>query len=101
MLPLDRYDAVFNVSINRVGILTDRQVAAVFKAYLPLRALTWRLRVLAAVDVGQNAAGAEEHVFLSGKALEVASQMHCELIPDIETAIAELEAKAKNRILKI
>jgi Flp pilus assembly protein TadB len=49
-IPLERFDAVFRRSLERLGLLERREVSAVFEAYLPLPRLTWRLRILEQID---------------------------------------------------
>jgi hypothetical protein len=46
IVPVERYDGVFRVSLDKLGVLERRVVRAVFEAYLPLPRLTWRLRML-------------------------------------------------------
>src|SRR5262245_53443377 len=74
VLPLVRYDAVFNASVDKLGLLSSRQVAAVYEAYLQMRTLTWRLRLL---EAQRRPMSAGDQVVLSGrKTLELVSKMH-------------------------
>ena len=45
-VPLHRYEDVFTSVTPNLGILNRSEVAAVFQAYLPLRSLAWKLRLL-------------------------------------------------------
>ena len=96
LIPLERFDAVFRGSLERVGLLERREVSAVFEAYLPLPRLTWRLRRLEELERQESSRRTpfepkEDHVSLTRKYYKVASQMHADMVPAIDAAIAELD----------
>jgi hypothetical protein len=95
LIPLERFDAVFRRSLERLGLLERRELSAVFEAYLPLPRLTWRLRMLEQIDKPGPFATAPDHVSLSRSYYKTASEMHAQMVPAIDAAIAELE-RSKN-----
>jgi hypothetical protein len=96
LIPLERFDAVFRRSFERLGLLERRELSAVFEAYLPLPRLTWRLRImLEQIDKPGPFATAPDHVSLSRSYYKTASEMHAQMVPAIDAAIAEVE-RSKN-----
>jgi hypothetical protein len=94
VIPVERYDGVFRVSLDKVGLLERPEVRAVLEAYLPLPRLTWRLRMLELAERTQEEGPfeiAEDHVSLSPRNYATAGKMHDQLVPAIDAAIAELE----------
>jgi len=91
LIPLERFDAVFRSSLDRLGLLERRELSAALEAYLPLPRLTWRLRMLEQIDRPGPFATAPDHVSLSRKYYKTASEMHAQMIPAIDAAILELE----------
>jgi hypothetical protein len=74
-----------------LGLLERHELAAVFEAYLPLPRLTWRLRMLEQTEEPSPIKIAEDHVSLSPGNYATAGNMHAQLVPAIDAAIAELE----------
>jgi hypothetical protein len=98
LIPLERFDAVFRRSLERLGLLERRELSAVFEAYLPLPRLTWRLRRLEELErLNAEPSGRtffepkEDHISLTRKNYKTASEMHVQIVPAIDAAIAELE----------
>jgi hypothetical protein len=94
VIPVERYDGVFRVSLDKVGLLERPEVRAVLEAYLPLPRLTWRLRMLELAERTQEEGPfeiAEDHVSLSPRNYATAGKMHAQLVLAIDAAIAKLE----------
>jgi hypothetical protein len=94
LIPLERYDSVFTASRDKLGLLDDSQLEAVFKAYLPLPRPTWQLRMLAQPDEpGMFPPEKTDFLYVlleGGHKMRIAGKMHAELLPSIDRAIAEL-----------
>jgi hypothetical protein len=70
--------------------LEGSEVAAVLQAYLPLRALTPKLRLMEKVYRTSSAASNDDWVSLLRPQYEIVRGMHASYIPAIEAAIDEL-----------
>jgi hypothetical protein len=75
---------------GKLGVLHASEVAAVFQAYLPLRSMTWRLRLLEQIRSVRHQRS-DDHVWLPINDIEMVRAMHANHIPAVDAAITELE----------
>jgi hypothetical protein len=96
LLPIYRFSNVFDISLVKLGSLEGSEVAAVLQAYLPLRALTPKLRLMEDLYGTSGSPSNDDWVSLRRPQYEMIGGMHTSYIPAIEAAIAELEKNLKN-----
>jgi hypothetical protein len=94
VLPIQRYSDAFDRSMDRLGMLGDVEVNAIFAAYCPLRALTPKLRLLGLLSGQPSADGHWAQV--SQNNLDTVRKMHQSHIPPIEAAILVLQSQARS-----
>jgi hypothetical protein len=88
LVPLERYSRVFDRSIDKLGLLTGREVAYIFAAYLQLASMTWKLRAIESATVQREPIG--DTARITPQHFEAARKMHRNHIPAIDQAIREL-----------
>lgn len=98
LTPLRRWTDIFDNSLSKLGLLTPNEVAAVLDAYLPLKELTSKVRLLE-VRVPPNqrrveySEGPPEGYALVGNDdVAVLAELHSIYVPAFERAIQTLTA---------
>jgi hypothetical protein len=87
-LPLDTMTDVYSRTMDKIGLLSREQVNLVLRAYLLIRAVPDRLRLMEGSHEIQPGAG---YLWISSKHVGDARRMHENFLGDIERAIAALE----------
>ncbi|MCC6891075.1 MAG: hypothetical protein IT536_21315 [Hyphomicrobiales bacterium] len=93
LTPLRRWTDVFERSIDRLGLLNPDEVAAVLDAYLPLKELTSKIRILESRipphqrRVEYSDAPPPDYALVAHKDLEVLAELHAIYAPSFDKAI--------------
>ena len=93
LVPNQPINQVYSNHLNKLGLLSDEEIERVFKAYLLMSDLFFRMRILVGADnvIGIN----NEIIRLVDQARRsAASDMHKSFLPDIKKAIESID---KNR----
>jgi hypothetical protein len=101
LTPLRRYTDIFDQSIDKLGLLTSDEVAAVLDAYLPLKELTGKIRLLEQriprhlrrVEYGEGPP--EEYARVAHEDLAVLADLYLIYVPQFDKAIEKLSANLK------
>ena len=99
LTPLQRWADIFDNSLDRLGLLTSEEVAAVLDAYLPLKELTSKVRLLELrippnqrrVEYGEGPP--EGYALVGHKDVEVLAGLHSMYVPAFDKAIQMLGAR--------
>lgn len=88
LVPLQRYSRVFDRSIDKLGLLTGRELAYVFAAYLPLSAMTWKLKAMESATQHRDASG--DIARITPQHFDAVKKMHRNSLLAIDAAMREL-----------
>jgi hypothetical protein len=99
LTPLRRWSDIFDSSLSKLGLLTPKEVAAVLDAYLPLRELTSKIRLLELrvpphqrkVKYGEGPP--EGYALIGNKDVTVLAELHLIYVPAFDNAIQILSAQ--------
>jgi hypothetical protein len=84
---------VYTHSIERLGLLSSEQVKLVMRAYLLIRAVPERLRLLP-VEQGAESLPDNSFIWVASKNAGIARQLHENFLEDIDKAISALSSGA-------
>ena len=84
-------DEVYKTLLNNIGLLSEEEIEKIFKAYLLIEELPYRLRILVGTDSigGHN----DEFLRLKEEYFSVAAEIHKSFLKDIEKAIDSINIK--------
>src|SRR5262249_13212467 len=93
LTPLRRWTAIFDASVDKLGLLTSSEVAAILDAYLPLQELTPKIRLFELrvppehrrVEYGE--APPEGYAFVAHYDVQALSEIHANYGPAFDRAI--------------
>lgn len=96
LAPLQRLTEIFDSSLNKLGLLTRQEVAAVLDAYLPLKELTPKIRLLELrvppeqrrVEYGEGPP--EGYALVGPEDVTVLAELHSIYVPAFDKAIQAL-----------
>jgi hypothetical protein len=88
LVPLERYSRVFDRSIDKLGLLTGRELAYVFAAYLPLSAMTWKLKAMEPATEHRDPTG--DIARITPQHFDAVKKMHRNSLLAIDAAMREL-----------
>lgn len=98
LTPLRRWSDIFDKSIDKLGLLQPDEVAAVLDAYLPLRELTPKIRLLESripLDrrrVEYSEAPPPDYALVAHNDVKVLGEVHAIYIPAFDKAIKKLRS---------
>jgi hypothetical protein len=103
LTPLQRWTDIFDSSLDKLGLLTSEEVAAVLDAYLPLKELTSKVRLLELrvppdgrrVEYGEGPP--EGYAVIGHQDVEVLAELHSIYVPAFDKAIQILSARKPPR----
>lgn len=103
LTPLQRWTDIFDSSLEKLGLLTSEEVAAVLDAYLPLKELTSKVRLLELrvppdqrrVEYGEGPP--EGYALVGHQDVEVLAELHSIYVPAFDKAIQILSERKRQR----
>lgn len=95
LVPSNIVDYVYKTYLNKIGLLSEKEVEKILKAYLLIAELPYRLRILVGTDKvgGLN----DEFIRIDKDRQPIASDMHKGFLPDIQNAIDSINQNLGNR----
>jgi hypothetical protein len=98
LTPLRRWTDIFEKSIDKLGLLNPEEVAAVLDAYLPLKELTSKIRLLELrippdqrrVEYGE--APPRDYALVAHEDVKFLGELHSIYIPAFDKAIEKLSS---------
>jgi len=102
LTPLQRWTDIFDSSIDKLGLLTSDEVAAVLDAYLPLKELTSKIRLLELrvppdqrrVEYGDGPP--QGYALVGNQDVLTLEQLHSIYVPAFDKAIQALQSASGN-----
>ncbi len=99
LIPTDTTTAIFDASLAHIGLLDDHEISLVLRAYIPLKELPTRLRLIESryhPDARKVEYGGVEinYAYIGSDAFSVVRELHSASLGEVEAAIGALEHRA-------
>lgn len=89
LYPNSAFHIVFDTLLEKLGLLSEEEIATVIKAYRLISELPYKLRMLVGAE---NVGGYnDDYIIVRRDVMEVAAGLHEVILPDIDGAIQELD----------
>jgi len=89
LIPSNVVDGVFKMLKDKIGLLSEEELEVIFKAYLLIAELPYRIRILIGTD---NVGGLnDEFLRVDQERREAVTSIHKSFLPDIDNAISIID----------
>ena len=87
-------DSIYKELLNKIGLLSEKEIEKIINAYALLSELTYRIRILVGKD---NVTGFNnESIRIGADNLEVVSKIHISILPELIKATDEIDTQLRN-----